>query len=94
MRIGGKDVEGSYVVSGPAVIAEQLPDSHPSKKLAIDFVTNYVDFKEDYLIYHSPEAMFRLAKSLTKRVVLRHDYPLYEFCLYLYPDFHAWGRTG
>ena len=38
MRIGGKDVEGTYVVSGPAVIAEQLPDSHPSKKLAIDFV--------------------------------------------------------
>jgi len=41
VRIGGKDVEGGYVVSGPAVIAEQLPDSHPSKKLAVDFVTNY-----------------------------------------------------
>jgi branched-chain amino acid transport system substrate-binding protein len=41
MRIGGKAVEGTYVVSGPAVIAEQLPDSHPSKKLAIDFVTKY-----------------------------------------------------
>ena len=33
VRIGGKDVEGSFVVSGPAVMAEQLPDSHPSKKL-------------------------------------------------------------
>ena len=32
MRVGGKAVEGTYVVSGPAVIAEQLPDSHPSKK--------------------------------------------------------------
>ncbi|MBI5258010.1 MAG: ABC transporter substrate-binding protein [Burkholderiales bacterium] len=41
VRIGGKDVEGSYVVSGPAVIAEQLPDSHPSKAAAIDFVTKY-----------------------------------------------------
>ncbi|CAG1018361.1 partial Leu/Ile/Val-binding protein, partial [Burkholderiaceae bacterium] len=41
MRIGGKDVEGTFVVSGPAVIAEQLPDSHPSKKLAIDFVQKY-----------------------------------------------------
>ena len=41
MRIGGKAVEGTFVVSGPAVIAEQLPDSHPSKKLAIDFVTKY-----------------------------------------------------
>jgi branched-chain amino acid transport system substrate-binding protein len=41
MRIGGKDVEGTYVVSGPAVVAEQLPDSHPSKKAAIDFVTKF-----------------------------------------------------
>jgi branched-chain amino acid transport system substrate-binding protein len=41
MRIGGKDVEGTFVVSGPAVIAEQLPDAHPSKKLAIDFVQKY-----------------------------------------------------
>jgi branched-chain amino acid transport system substrate-binding protein len=41
VRIGGKDVEGTYVVSGPAVVAEQLPDTHPSKKASIDFVTNY-----------------------------------------------------
>ncbi len=41
VRVGGKAVEGTFVVSGPAVIAEQLPDSHPSKKLAIDFVTKY-----------------------------------------------------
>jgi branched-chain amino acid transport system substrate-binding protein len=41
MRVGGKDVEGTYVVSGPAVIAEQLPDAHPSKKAAIDFVQKY-----------------------------------------------------
>jgi branched-chain amino acid transport system substrate-binding protein len=41
MRIGGKDVEGTFVVSGPAVIAEQLPDAHPSKKVAVDFVQKY-----------------------------------------------------
>ena len=41
VRIGGKDVEGTFVVSGPAVVAEQLPDSHPSKKASIDFVTKY-----------------------------------------------------
>ncbi|MEY8876754.1 MAG: ABC transporter substrate-binding protein [Leptothrix sp. (in: b-proteobacteria)] len=41
MRIGGKDVEGAYVVSGPAVIGDQLPDSHPSKKMALDFVQQY-----------------------------------------------------
>jgi len=41
MRIGGKDVEGTYVVSGPAVIPEQLAADHPSKALATDFVTKY-----------------------------------------------------
>jgi len=41
MRLGGKAVEGTFVVSGPAVVAEQLPDSQPSKKLAIDFVQKY-----------------------------------------------------
>jgi branched-chain amino acid transport system substrate-binding protein len=41
MRVGGKAVDGTYVVSGPAVIAEQLPDSHPSKKTAIGFVQSY-----------------------------------------------------
>ena len=41
MRVGGKAVEGTFVVSGPAVIAEQLPDSHPSKKVAINFVQGF-----------------------------------------------------
>ena len=41
MRVGGKAIDGTYVVSGPAVIAEQLSDSHPSKKMAIDFVQKY-----------------------------------------------------
>ena len=41
IRLGGKDVEGSFVVSGPAVVPEALPDSNPSKKLAADFVARY-----------------------------------------------------
>jgi branched-chain amino acid transport system substrate-binding protein len=41
MRVGGKDVEGAYVVSGPAVIPEQLPASNRSKPLAADFVAKY-----------------------------------------------------
>ena len=41
MRIGGKDVEGTFVVSGPAVVGDLLPDNHPSKKLAQDFVAKY-----------------------------------------------------
>jgi branched-chain amino acid transport system substrate-binding protein len=41
MRVGGKDVEGTFVVSGPAVIPEQLPANHPSRALAADFVAKY-----------------------------------------------------
>ena len=41
MRVGGKAVEGTYVVSGPAVIAEQLPANHPSKAVAQKFVDQY-----------------------------------------------------
>ena len=41
MRVAGKSAEGTYVVSGPAVIAEQLPDKHPSKARAVDFVQKY-----------------------------------------------------
>lgn len=41
MRVGGKAVEGTYVVSGPVIAPEQLPESHPSKKLALDFVQKY-----------------------------------------------------
>ncbi len=41
VRVGGKDVEGAFVSSGPAVIPEQLPANHPSKALAADFVAKY-----------------------------------------------------
>lgn len=41
MRIGGKDVEGSFVVSGPAMVGAQLPDGHPSKAAAMDFLASY-----------------------------------------------------
>jgi branched-chain amino acid transport system substrate-binding protein len=41
MRVGGKAVEGTYVVSGPVIAPDQLPDSHPSKKVALDFVAKY-----------------------------------------------------
>ena len=41
MRIGGKDIEGTFVVSGPAVVGDILPDSHPSKKISQAFVAQY-----------------------------------------------------
>lgn len=41
MRVGGKAVEGTFVTSGPVVVAEQLPDNHPSKALGAKFNAEY-----------------------------------------------------
>ena len=41
IRIGGKTVEGTFVVSGPAIFAEDLPDSHPSKAASVAFAKKY-----------------------------------------------------
>jgi branched-chain amino acid transport system substrate-binding protein len=41
MRVGGKIVEGTFVAAGPVIVPDQLPDSHPSKKVALDFVAKY-----------------------------------------------------
>jgi SAM-dependent methyltransferase len=63
------------------------------KGVAIDFHTSYVDFRVDDIFYYEPERLFAIAKAITKRVTLRHDYPLFEFCVYLFPDFAGW-REG
>lgn len=62
------------------------------KGLAVDMMTSYVDFKEDHLFYYQPEDIFRYAKSLTKRVMLRHDYPTFEFAIFLFKDFTGWRK--
>ena len=41
LRVGGKNVEGTIFPVGPMLLAEQLPDSHPSKKPALDYVKLY-----------------------------------------------------
>ena len=41
LRIGGRDVEGTVLPAGPILVAAQLPDSNPIKKIALDYVTRY-----------------------------------------------------
>ncbi len=41
LRVGGKDVEGTLLPSGPMLVASQLPDSHPVKKSALAYVNAY-----------------------------------------------------
>src|SRR5262249_52697463 len=41
IRVGGKAVEGVQVSAGPVIVAEQLPDSHFSKKISMEFRDAY-----------------------------------------------------
>jgi len=59
---------------------------HATKGVAVDFLTLYVDFRRDYGFYYEPERVFSIAKKNARRVCLRHDYPLFEFCIYLYKN--------
>ena len=41
LKVGGKDVEGTFFPTGPAVVAKQLPAGNPVKKVALDFTRRY-----------------------------------------------------
>jgi len=61
--------------------------------MAFDFLSSYVDFQQEDLFHYEPEKIFAYCKCLTKRVSLRHDYPLFEFAIYAYPSFEGWGKA-
>lgn len=41
LRVGGKDVEGTFLPAGPVLVAAQLPANHPVKKSASDYIAKY-----------------------------------------------------
>jgi branched-chain amino acid transport system substrate-binding protein len=41
IKVGGKAVNGAVAVTGPLVVPEELPDSHPTKKVSLDFTKRY-----------------------------------------------------
>jgi branched-chain amino acid transport system substrate-binding protein len=41
LRVGGKDVDGTFLPSGPVLVAEQLPATHPVRKTALAYVAAY-----------------------------------------------------
>lgn len=57
---------------------------HANIAISIDMMSDYVDFRSGELFYYSPEKIFSFAKTLTKRVILRHDYRPFEFCIQLF----------
>ena len=96
MRVGGKDVEGSYVVSGPVIAPEQLPESHPSKKMAVDFVTKYEKAygagSRNQFAGHAYDAMIVLEKAVP--MALKKAKPgTQEFRTALRDSIETMGRT-
>lgn len=41
LRVCGKDCEGTLLPAGPVLVAAQLPDSNPIKKVAMEYVGKY-----------------------------------------------------
>lgn len=68
MRIGGKDVEGAFVVSGPAVVGEQLPTGNPSKAAAMNFIEQYEKLNgagsRNQFAAHTYDVMLLLQKAI------------------------------
>jgi branched-chain amino acid transport system substrate-binding protein len=96
MRVGGKDVEGAYVVSGPAVVADQLSDSHPSKKVAMGFIAQYEKAygagSRNQFAAHGYDAFSVLEKAVP--VALKKAKPgTKEFRAALRDAFEGMGRT-
>lgn len=60
--------------------------------VAANFLSTDVNFQRPINFHHDPLITFRWARQLTKWVTLRHDYPLWEFTLYLHKQ--PQGTTG
>ncbi|GGO25023.1 ABC transporter substrate-binding protein [Deinococcus humi] len=41
LRVGGKDVEGAILPAGPVLVADQLADTNPNKKVGLNYVSLY-----------------------------------------------------
>lgn len=54
--------------------------------VAVNFLSTYVDYHLEKNFHFAPERALSLGKEITRFVTLRHDYPLYEFTLYLYHE--------
>lgn len=41
LKLGGKEVEGSYMAVAPVLVAEQLPETNPTRAAGVDYVRRY-----------------------------------------------------
>ena len=55
-----------------------------TRGVAVNFLSSYVDYKSGKNYHLSPETAFKMGQKLSRYVAIRHDYPLYEYTLYIY----------
>ncbi|MGD9942309.1 MAG: ABC transporter substrate-binding protein [Burkholderiaceae bacterium] len=41
LRVGGKSVEGTLLPSGPVIVVDELPESHPARNPSLDYKKRY-----------------------------------------------------
>jgi branched-chain amino acid transport system substrate-binding protein len=96
IRVGGADVEGAFVSSGPAVVAEKLPDSNASKALGVQFKNEFekVNGKgsANQFAAHAFDVVLVLQKAVP--IALKRGKPgTPEFRAALKDAFETMGRT-
>lgn len=64
--------------------ALELAFQHTRLSVSVDMLSTYVDFRNPDLFYYSPEEIFLTAKAIAPRVLIRHDYRAFEFCVQLF----------
>jgi branched-chain amino acid transport system substrate-binding protein len=96
IRVGGADVEGGYVVSGPAVVADKVPESNASKALGMKFMSEfekaYGKGSANQFAAHAFDVVVVLQKALP--IALKKGKPgTAEFRQALKDAFETMGRT-
>jgi len=96
IRVGGGDVEGSFVSSGPAVVAEKLPANNASKAIGMkfkeDFEKAYGKGTANQFAAHAYDVVIVLQKAVP--IALRKGKPgTAEFRAGLKEAFETMGRT-
>jgi biotin carboxylase len=64
----------------------ELAFAHARMSVSVDMLSSYADRQSPDLFYYSAEEMLGFARTLTRRVLLRHDYRPFEFCVQLFRE--------
>jgi len=56
--------------------------------VSADFMSSFVDFKHPYAFHANEYEIIKIAKKLSKRIILRNDYLNFEYMIYILKDYN------